>query len=64
MSDSFSDFLSVDPKGVDSPRLPDVCLPELPFMRPEPGSRLLDAGISVELPFQGPAPDLGAFETK
>ncbi|WP_414664194.1 right-handed parallel beta-helix repeat-containing protein [Horticoccus sp. 23ND18S-11] len=58
------DFMSTEPKGVDGPRQPDGGLPELPFMRPKLGSRLLDAGIAVELPFKGPAPDLGAFEVK
>jgi hypothetical protein len=33
-------------------------------MHPKSGSRLVDAGISVGLPFKGAAPDLGAFETK
>ncbi len=58
------DFVSIVPDGVDGPRKPDGSLPEIAFMRPKPGSRLLDAGINVELPFKGTAPDLGAFETK
>jgi len=33
-------------------------------MRPKLGSRLIDAGINVEQPFKGPAPDLGALEAK
>ncbi len=33
-------------------------------MRPKPTSRLINAGIPVELPFKGAAPDLGAFEVK
>jgi hypothetical protein len=58
------DFVSIVPEGVDGPRQPDGSLPEIAFMRPKPGSRLLDAGIDVGLPFKGAAPDLGAFETK
>ena len=58
------DFLSIVPNGVDGPRQPDGSLPDIAFMRPKPGSRLVDAGIRVELPFKGSAPDLGAFETK
>jgi hypothetical protein len=58
------DFLSTDPKGADGPRQPDGSLPDIAFMHPKPGSRLLDAGISVDLPFKGSAPDLGAFEVK
>jgi len=58
------DFVSTDPRGVDGPRRPDSSLPELDFMRPKPTSRLINAGIAVELPFKGAAPDLGAFEVK
>jgi hypothetical protein len=58
------DFVSIDPEGADGPRNPDGSLPDVAFIRPKPGSRLLDAGISVELPFKGSAPDLGAFEVK
>ena len=58
------DFLSIVPEGVDGPRQPDGSLPDIAFMRPKPGSRLVDAGIRVELPYKGSAPDLGAFETK
>ncbi|MBI5690643.1 MAG: right-handed parallel beta-helix repeat-containing protein [Verrucomicrobia bacterium] len=58
------DFVSIVPDGVDGPRQPDGRLPDLPFLRPKPGSRLINAGIPVELPFKGPAPDLGAFEVK
>jgi hypothetical protein len=58
------DFESIVPAGVDGPRKPDGSLPDIAFMRPKPGSRLVDAGISVELPFKGAAPDLGAFEVK
>lgn len=58
------DFLSVFPDGVDGPRKPDGSLPDISFMHLKPGSRLIDAGIDVRLPFNGRAPDLGAFETE
>jgi hypothetical protein len=61
---SADDFLSIVPDGVDGPRQPDGSLPEIAFMRPKPGSRQIDAGIGVGLPFKGAAPDLGAFEVK
>jgi hypothetical protein len=60
---SDDDFLSVTPTGVDGPRQPDGSLPELDFLRLAPGSDLIDAGVDVGLPFQGSAPDLGAFES-
>jgi hypothetical protein len=56
------DFLSLDPNGIDGPREADGPLPILPFLRPAPRSALIDAGIDVGLPYQGQAPDLGAFE--
>ncbi len=58
------DFVSIVPEGADGPRQPDGSLPDIAFMRPKPGSPLVDAGINVGLPFKGPAPDLGAFEAK
>jgi hypothetical protein len=60
---SDDDFLSVTPTGVDGPRQSDGSLPELDFLRLAPGSDLIDAGVDVGLPFQGSAPDLGAFES-
>jgi len=46
-----SDFLSLDPAGI-----------ETLFLRLAPGSGAVDAGMDVGLPFSGEAPDLGAFE--
>lgn len=57
-----ADFGTVAPTGVDGPRQPDGSLPKLDFMRPVPGSDLIDAGSDVGLAFNGKAPDLGAFE--
>ena len=60
---SEADFLSVTPEGVDGPRQADGSLPDIDFMHLKPDSRLIDGGIDVRLPFNGRAPDLGAFET-
>lgn len=57
------DFLSLDTLGVRGPRNADGSLPVLNFLRLAQGSDLIDAGIDVGLPFNGIAPDLGAFET-
>ena len=57
-----TDFLSVSPAGMDAPRQPDGSLPRLTFLHPAPGSKLIDAGTNVGLPFKGKAPDIGAFE--
>ena len=56
------DFLSLDTMGVRGPRQPDGSLPRLDLLRLAEGSRLIDAGIDVGLPFVGAAPDLGAYE--
>jgi hypothetical protein len=50
--------LLADAKG---PRKPDGSLPEI-GLRLAPDSDLVDAGIDVGLPYEGKAPDLGAFE--
>jgi len=73
-----ADFASLDPKmnditnpdtysnadsnGIDSPRGPNGELPKLRFLRLARTSSLIDAGIDVNEPFYGDAPDLGAFE--
>jgi hypothetical protein len=75
---SDADFASLDPNmdpivdpneynnedaiGIDRPRGPDGKLPKLRFLRLVPDSLLIDAGIDVNEPFYGDAPDLGAFE--
>ncbi len=60
---SASDFVSLDTMGVRGPRKPDGSLPDITFMHLSTGSPLVDAGTDVGLPFNGNAPDLGAFET-
>ena len=57
-----ADFLSVNSDGMDGPRQEDGSLPVLNFLKPVKGSRLIDAGVDVGLPFDNKAPDLGAFE--
>jgi hypothetical protein len=73
-----ADFASLDPNftaitnpntytnansvGIDQPRGPDGELPKLKFLRLANTSSLIDAGIDVNVPFYGDAPDLGAFE--
>ena len=57
------DFVSIDTLGVRGPRNADGSLPELNFMHLASGSDLIDAGVPVGLPYNGTAPDLGAFET-
>lgn len=57
-----ADFVSIKPEGMDAPRKPDGSLPDITFMHLAPGSKLINAGVDVGLPFLGKAPDLGAFE--
>lgn len=57
------DFLSLSSLGADGPRQPDGSLPINDFLRLALGSALIDAGVNVGIPFNGLAPDLGAFET-
>ena len=59
---SDADFRSLDANGLDGPRGPNGELPKLAFLRLSAGSSLIDAGIDVNQPFYGDAPDLGAFE--
>ena len=58
-----ADFVSLDTTGVRGPRKPDGSLPDVPFLRLAAGSRLIDAGTNVEIPYNGAAPDVGALES-
>jgi hypothetical protein len=59
-----ADFVSLDSAGIDGPRQADGSLPALPFLRLSAGSDLIDSGVEIPgMPFNGSAPDLGAFET-
>jgi uncharacterized protein YjdB len=57
-----ADFVSVDTAGLSGPRGSDGSLPVTGFMHLVSGSDLIDKGIDVGLPYNGSAPDLGAFE--
>lgn len=56
------DFLSLDTTGVRGTRSITGSLPEMSFLHLAPGSDLIDSGTDVGLPYNGTAPDLGAFE--
>jgi hypothetical protein len=59
-----SDFVSIDTSGVRGPRKPDGSLPDVAFMHLTHGTHLIDAGTIIPgRPYNGPAPDLGCFET-
>jgi hypothetical protein len=57
-----ADFVSIDPNAVYGARKADGSLPDITFMHLAAGSDLIDGGTDVNLPFEGYAPDLGAFE--
>ncbi|MEU4743929.1 right-handed parallel beta-helix repeat-containing protein [Actinosynnema sp. NPDC023658] len=59
---SDAQFQSVSTSGWDAPRRADGSLPVLPHLRLAANSTLIDKGVNVGLPYQGSAPDLGAFE--
>jgi hypothetical protein len=58
-----ADFQSLDASQMTLPRQADGSLPDITFMNLTPGSDLIDAGLNVGLPYNGAAPDLGAFES-
>ncbi|MFN8253664.1 MAG: right-handed parallel beta-helix repeat-containing protein [Ferruginibacter sp.] len=58
-----SDFISLDEKLLTAPRKPDGSLPHTGFMQLQSGSQFIDKGKKIDFPFNGKAPDLGAFET-
>lgn len=58
-----ADFESVDPTVAQGARNPDGSLPTSNFLHIITGSDLIDKGTNVGLPFEGTAPDLGAYES-
>ena len=62
LSVSASDFVSLDASLAFVPRNADYSLPTNGFARLAAGSDMIDNGINVGLPFNGSAPDLGAYE--
>lgn len=61
---STSDFQSLDTSMILMPRQSDGSLPDNAFMHLTEGSKLIDAGIDVNLGYNGLAPDLGCYETE
>jgi MYXO-CTERM domain-containing protein len=58
-----SDFASVSDTGCTGPREAEGSMPTAcTFMKLVAGSRMIDKGKDVGLPFVGAAPDLGAYE--
>ncbi|GAA4425980.1 right-handed parallel beta-helix repeat-containing protein [Bremerella cremea] len=59
-----NDFLDLkEDQHLTLPRQTDGSLPVIRFLHLSPESQLIDRGVPVELPYQGKAPDLGAFES-
>jgi hypothetical protein len=56
------DFLSLDVEELKRPRKADGSLPDVLFLKLDPTSDLVNAGVYVGLPYYDSAPDLGAFE--
>ena len=56
-----ADFMSIAETNAKAPRQPDGSLP-VGFARLVAASDLINAGVSTGIPFNGAAPDLGAFE--
>lgn len=59
---SDADFAGLDELELLAPRQADGSLPVISMLQLVEGSDLVDAGVDVALPFNGLAPDLGAFE--
>jgi hypothetical protein len=57
------DFPGLDEVDLVAPRKANGDLPDVAFLRLAPDSDAIDTGVDVGLPFNGAAPDLGAFET-
>jgi len=61
------DFIELDKDAIyaqlTAPRKPDGSLPDITVLHLVPESDLVDAGVDVGLPYNGPAPDIGAFES-
>jgi len=58
-----SDFASISDTGCTGPREADGSLPSAcAMLKLTAGSKMIDKGTDVKLPFVGSAPDLGAYE--
>ncbi|MES2474250.1 MAG: right-handed parallel beta-helix repeat-containing protein [Verrucomicrobiota bacterium] len=56
------DFESLELSDLVKPRQPNGELPEISLLRLKPGNPAIDKGVDIGQPFEGKAPDLGAFE--
>lgn len=63
LSTTSADFVSVDIELLKSARNADGSLPDIDYLKLVSGSDLIDEGIDVGLPYNGAAPDIGAFES-
>jgi hypothetical protein len=63
ISVSAADFVNLNLEMAVAKRNPDGSLPRSGLFELAKGSRLIDAGTDVGIPFKGSAPDLGPFET-
>lgn len=61
---SDADFVSLDENQLANPRSQEGALPEMTFLHLAAESDLIDRGLDLGSPFQGMAPDLGAFESE
>ena len=59
---SDADFESLNEALLTGPRQADGSLPDVAFMKLRPGSKFVDKGVDIGLPYKGAAPDLGCFE--
>lgn len=57
-----TDFKSIDYTLATTDRQSNGSLPEIDFLKLATGSKLIDKGVYVGIPFKGQAPDIGAFE--
>ncbi len=62
LSATSDDFISINMDLLLSPRNEDGSLPKIDYLFLKSDSDLIDKGIDIGLPFNGSAPDIGAFE--
>jgi hypothetical protein len=60
---SEADFISINESEAYGARNKDGSLPGISYLQLAEGSDLINAGVGLGLPFYGPAPDLGCFES-
>lgn len=62
LTPDYNDFISTSATDAAAPREADGSLPNNGFAKLKADSDLIDKGVEVGLPFNGNAPDLGAYE--